>query len=78
MAEESIKRKAFIGIIWSYINRFGTQIMSIIPSMILARLLSPSEYGLIAMTAVFTGIAYQLADGGFGNALVQKKRCRSS
>ena len=59
---------------WSYVGTFGTQLMSIVPAMILARLLDPSQYGIIAMSAVFIGIAYQLADGGFGNALVQKDK----
>lgn len=71
--EGSLRKKAFWGIIWSYIGRFGSQIVSIIPAMILARLLGPEQYGLIAMAGIFTNIAYQLADGGFGNALVQKK-----
>lgn len=42
--------------------------------MILARLLGPEQYGLIAMAGVFMNIAYMLADGGFGNALVQKDK----
>lgn len=71
--EENLRSKTFWGIIWSYVNRFGTQLIAIVPTMILARLISPSEYGLLAMTAVFTGVASMLADGGFGNALVQKK-----
>lgn len=70
---EDLRKKSFSGIIWSYVNKFGTQVITIVPAMILARLIPPSEYGLLAMTAVFTGVAYQLADGGFGNALVQKK-----
>lgn len=70
---ENLQKKTFTGIIWSYVNQFGNILVSLIPAMILTRILSPSEYGLIAMTGIFTGIAYQLADGGFGNALVQKK-----
>lgn len=69
----NLKQKVLSGIFWNYINRFGLQIVGILPAMILTRILSPYDYGLIAMTAVFTGIAYQLADGGFGNALIQKK-----
>lgn len=70
---ENLKKKAFNGIIWSYIGKFGSQVIAIIPAMIMARLLGPEQYGIIAMAGIFTGIAYQLADGGFGNALVQKK-----
>lgn len=71
--EENLRAKTFFSIIWSYIGKFGSQAIAIIPAMILARLLGPSQYGLIAMAGVFTGIAYQLADAGFGNALIQKK-----
>lgn len=74
MAEISnLKEKAFKGVFWSYINKFGTQIIAIIPGMILARLISPEEYGVVAMAAVFSGLAYVLVDGGFGTALFQKK-----
>lgn len=74
MAEISnLKQKALDGVFWSYVSNFGTQILSIIPAMVLARLISPEEYGLVAMAAVFSGIAYILSDGGFGNALYQKK-----
>ena len=74
MAEIStLKQKALDGVFWSYVSSFGTQILSIIPAMVLARLISPEEYGLVAMAAVFSGIAYILSDGGFGNALYQKK-----
>ena len=70
---ENLQKKTFTGIIWSYVNQFGNILVSLIPAMILTRILSPSEYGLIAMSAIFTNIAFQLADGGFGDALVQKK-----
>ena len=70
---ENLKQKTFYGVIWSYVNKFFSLLMGIVPAMILTRLLPPSEYGLIAMAAIFTNVAYQLADGGFGNALVQKK-----
>lgn len=70
---ENLKKKAFWGIYWNYINIFGMQLLSLLPAMILTRLLSQADYGLLAMAGVFTGIAYMLADGGFGNALVQKK-----
>lgn len=74
MAEiTNLKEKAFKGVFWSYINKFGTQIIAIIPGMILARLISPEEYGVVAMAAVFSGLAYVLVDGGFGTALFQKK-----
>lgn len=73
MNSEELKSKAFTGVIWSFINQFGTLLIGIIPSMILARLLSPTEFGLIAMVAIFNGLAFNLSTGGFSDALLQKK-----
>ncbi|MCQ2267597.1 MAG: lipopolysaccharide biosynthesis protein [Bacteroidaceae bacterium] len=73
MKGDTLKKQALTGVIWSFINRFGIQILSIAPAMILARLLSPEEYGLVAIAAIFSGVAYILSDGGFGSALIQKK-----
>ena len=41
--------------------------------MVLARYISPNDFGLVAFAAIFSGVAYILSDGGFGNALYQKK-----
>lgn len=73
MTSEEIKNKAFTGVIWSFINQFGTQILAIVPAMVLARLLSPSEYGIVAMAGIFNGLAFNLSTGGFSDALLQKK-----
>ncbi|MDE5757570.1 MAG: oligosaccharide flippase family protein, partial [Allobaculum sp.] len=42
-------------------------------SLIIARFIEPSQYGLIAMITIFTAIAQTFVDSGFGNALIQKK-----
>ena len=73
MNSEEIKIKAFTGILWSFVNQFGTQLLAILPAMLLARLLSPSEYGIVAMAAIFNGLAFVLAAGGFSEALLVKK-----
>ena len=73
MAEENIKRKAFGGVLWSYANTFGVQLLQLIPAMVLARLLSPSEYGLIAVSAILTGFVQIFVNCGFSMALIQKK-----
>lgn len=59
--------------LWSVLQRGGTLAISFISNIVLARLLSPEDYGLIAMVLVFVGIADVLVDGGLGNALIQKK-----
>lgn len=73
MNNQNLKEKAFLGVLWNYANQFGTLLIGVIPSMILARLLSPAEFGLIAMTSIFNGLAFKLSTGGFSDALMQKK-----
>ncbi|MCT4588200.1 MAG: lipopolysaccharide biosynthesis protein [Carboxylicivirga sp.] len=70
---EDIKRKTFRGVFWLGAGRFGTQISQFVVSVILARLLDPKDFGLVAMVAVFTAIGGALAEGGAGAALIQKK-----
>lgn len=58
---------------WKLLERFGNQGGTFIISIVLARLLSPHEYGLIAILNVFIFIAAVFVDGGFTSALIQKK-----
>lgn len=59
--------------VWKLLERIGAQGISLIVSIILARLLEPSVYGTIALVTVFTTILQVFVDGGFGSALIQKK-----
>ena len=61
------------GVFWKFAERVAAQLVSLIVSVILARLLSPSEYGIIAIVTVFIAIANVFVTGGFGAALIQKK-----
>ena len=65
----STKGKSFL---WSAIERFSVQAVQFIFQIILARLLSPFDYGLIAMLAIFMAIAQTFIDSGFTNALIKK------
>jgi len=58
---------------WRLMERLGAQGISFIVSIILARLLSPEVYGVIALVLVFTTILQVFVDSGLGNALIQKK-----
>ena len=71
--EENIRGKAFSGIIWGGMEKFSLQIFGFVQGIILARLLSPSDYGLIAMVGLFVMLSYTFVDAGFGTALIQKK-----
>jgi len=72
---ESLKKQAFVGVGWNALGRFSTQGVSFILQIILARLLSPSDYGIIAMLGIFLQVAAVFVDSGFGKALVQKQNC---
>jgi O-antigen/teichoic acid export membrane protein len=67
------KEKVLSGLIWTFGERITAQGVSFVLSIILARILMPEEYGLIAMVMVFINIANVFTNGGFGEALVQKK-----
>lgn len=57
---------------WSSVDRFATQGISFFFSIILARILAPKDYGVVAMIVVFTAIAQAFVDSGFSNALIRK------
>lgn len=67
------KQSIFTNFIWKFAERCGSQAISFIVSIILARLLMPSDYGTVALVMVFLNILQVFADSGFGVALIQKK-----
>lgn len=70
---ESLKKQTINGIIWSSIERFSVQGIQFLIMIIMARLLSPSDYGLVGMLTVFIAIAQSLIDSGFSQALIRKQ-----
>ena len=74
MAEESLKKVAATSVFWNGLQRYITLGISFVSSIILARLLTPYDYGCIGMLEIFIAIATIMIDGGFGSALLQKKR----
>lgn len=73
MADESLTSKTKRAVLWSSIDRFGSQGVQFIFGIILARLLSPNDYGVIAMPLVFLALAQCFIDSGFANALIRKQ-----
>ena len=70
-----LTNKTLSGVKWSAIGRFSTQGISFVISILLARILSPSDYGVIGMIGIFMAIAQTFIDSGFGSALIRKKDC---
>ena len=73
MADESLKEKTITGTFWSAADAFLGQGVTFIVGLVLARLLSPEEYGLIGIVTIFTTILLGFVDCGFGNALIRKQ-----
>lgn len=69
----NIKSQTIKGVVWSTIERFSMQGVQFLLGIIMARLLTPDDYGLIGMIFVFISISQVFIDGGFTNALIQKK-----
>jgi O-antigen/teichoic acid export membrane protein len=69
---ESLKNKAVKGVVWSAADTFSSRAVSFVVVIIMARLLTPQDYGLIGLLAVFLGISSSLIDCGFSQALIRK------
>ena len=70
--------KVFKGVIWASVQRFGTMIISFVTNIVLARLLTPDDFGTIGMLLLFLAIANTFVDSGFGSALIQKKEANQT
>ncbi len=68
-----LKQRAIRGLTWSFLERFSQQGIQFLVAVILARLLLPEEFGLIAMLSLFMAVAQSCIDSGFGSALIQKQ-----
>ena len=71
--ENQKSNKVLNSLFWSFFERVGNQGVSLIISIVLARLVLPAEYGIIAAAQIFIQFATAFVSGGFGNALIQKK-----
>ena len=69
----TLEQKTVRAVAWNLFERFGVQGLSFILGVVLARLLTPADYGLIGMIYVFFAVAEIFVDGGLGAAYVQKK-----
>jgi len=69
----SLKQKTVSAIFWKGLETFGTQFIQLVVTIILARLLLPEQFGLIAMLAIFISLSQEFIIAGFSQALIQKK-----
>lgn len=73
--EESLRNKTVKGVGWSAVDNVVQYAVSFMVSIVLARLLSPDDYGLLGIIAIFTAVCTALINGGFTTALIRKKEC---
>ena len=69
---EGIRNKAIKGVGWSFADNILNQGVTFLVGLVLARLLSPEEYGLIGIIAIFIAVFNSIVDSGFSNALIRK------
>ena len=70
---QNLKEKTARGLFWAFLSSGGIQLLNLVIGIFLARLLSPGEYGIVGMLAIFTLLANNLQESGFGVALVNIK-----
>lgn len=70
---DNLKSKFVRGTFWTLLEKFSLQFVGFLVSMVLSRLLTPGDYGTVALLTVFMSVVGSLTDFGFGSALVQKK-----
>ncbi|MCQ2519113.1 MAG: lipopolysaccharide biosynthesis protein [Lachnospiraceae bacterium] len=73
MESKDLENKAVVNFIWRFLEHSGANILLFIVSVVLARILAPDLYGIVAISLTINAICRILVDGGLGNALVQKK-----
>lgn len=71
----TLKQKTISGLLWSFIDSIAGQGITFIVGIILARILSPKEFGLIGMLTIFIAISQSFIDSGFRQALIRKQNC---
>ena len=70
---ESLKQKTVHGVLWSTLERFSVQGIQFVVMIVMARMLTPNDYGLVGMLAVFIAVSQSLVDSGFSQALIRKQ-----
>ena len=73
MADSTFKHTTTVSLFWSFVDKFGQQIVNLVTGIILMRILDPAEYGLIGALTIFIAFSGILIDSGFTRALLNRK-----
>lgn len=71
----TLKSKTISGLLWSAVDNFSEQAITFVIGIVLARLLTPAEFGLIGMIAVFIAVSDTFIRSGFSQALIRRRNC---
>ena len=71
---ESLKDKTIRGVGWSFVDNIASSGITFLVGLVLARLLTPSEYGVMAIITILVAVSNSIIDSGFSNALIRKVR----
>lgn len=69
----SLKDKAIKGVGWSFVDNIASQGITFLVGLVLARILTPAEFGVLGMITIFIALSNSIVDSGFSNALIRKK-----
>ena len=72
MTEKNLKFKTKKSLYWQFLNQFGNTGLQFVITTILARLLTPEDYGITALPVIFLAVAQCIVESGFGAALIRK------
>jgi teichuronic acid exporter len=78
VTDDNLKKKTIAGLFWGFTDSIANQGLLFIIGIILARLLSPKEFGLVGMITVFIAVSESLINSGFSQALIRKKECTNT
>lgn len=73
MAEETLKQKTFKGTLWSAMESFSVQGVQFLVMLVMARILTPADYGIIGMLTIFLAVSNTFINSGFSTALIRKQ-----
>lgn len=74
---ESLKQKTVKGVGWSFADNIANSGITFLVGLVLANILTPEEYGIMAMVTIFIAVSNSIVDSGFSNALIRKIDIRS-
>lgn len=73
MTESSLKHKTTVSLFWSFLDKFGQQLLNFVSMLVLMNIVAPDAYGMIGSLALFTAFSTILIDSGFGRVLINRK-----